>query len=141
MQLSHGCGIPGVKSPDLAWVAACTQEVNRLNDWEKKLGANEDVLKAYAQKLDDEQSENSQAEALWVKKYKQNNSDLNDIGAALTDWSQRYNAFVFQSATYDRLVHTNQGIQQCAQLGDNPTIGDLEVAHHCLQWLWDGATR
>lgn len=139
IQKSRGCGLGGT-SPDLAWVAACNKEVDRLNDWATKLATTEDGLKAYAQKLSDEQAQLSHSTEVWAQKNKQNGADLDDINAALTDWSQRYNAFVFQSATYDRLVHTNQGMQECAQLSQDPSEGELEIAHRCLQWLWDGAT-
>lgn len=139
MQISRGCGVGG-SSPDKAWVAACNGEVARLNDWLAKIDANADGLKAYGQKITEEQAQLSDTLQLWTKKRKQNDADLNDINAALTDWSQRYNAFVFNSPTYDRLVHTDIGMQQCAQLGPNPSEGEMEVAHRCLQWLWDGAT-
>jgi|GEM_PF-3380341 len=140
IQISRGCGIKGASSPDATWVAACNAEVDRLNDWGAKLTSSAEGLQAYAQKLSAEQTQVSQATQTWVLKNKQNDADLNDINAALTDWSQRYNAFVFQSATYDRLVHTDLGMQQCTQLSEDPSDGELQRAHRCLQWLWDGAT-
>ena len=139
IQISRGCGIGG-SSPVAAWVAACNAEVDRINAWGAKLANSAEGLKAYSQKLAAEQTQVSQATQTWVLKSKQSDADLNDINAALADWGQRYNALVFKSATYDRLVHTDLGTQQCAQLSDDPSEGELEVAHRCLQWLWDGAT-
>lgn len=129
----------GTKSTDLAYVNSCNALGAKLMGWKEDLKNKVITLAEYAAKLQEEQNRLSQATLKWAAKKKENNTDLEELSASFSDWQRRYNAFVFQSETYERLKRTAPGAQQCERLSGNATDQELRNAAQCLQWLWDGA--
>lgn len=131
----------GTTSPDKAYVDSCNTLLDKLIGLKNDLGNEAITVEEYASKLQEEENHLSEATFRLGQKRKSNNADMEEVSAALSDWQHRYNSFVFQSETYERLKKTAPGARFCENLSMPMTTGALESASQCLQWLWDGAGR
>lgn len=134
---THNSQCSGVSS-DTAFVAACNAEAAKLNNWKGDLEHRAKPLVEYHKKLLEEQGRLNNATLNWAAKTKSNNADFEVLNEAATAWRERYNALVFNSPTYKRLVETKTGAARCSRLA---AADDLEAAQRCLQWLWDGSSK
>lgn len=129
----------GGSSKDEAFVDSCNAEGARLNALLKDVQQRKITVNEYSRKLQEEQARLSDSTLKWFAKKKENNADLQMLYDARSDWQQRYNAFVFRSATYERLKKTARGADVCERLSANVNDQALRKASQCLQRLWDGA--
>lgn len=131
----------GTRSKDIDYVNSCNALGEQLKGWQKEVEAKAMSLVEYNNKLQDQQRRLTEATVSWAQQKKENNADLDELNGELGRWQQRYNAFVFQSETYERLKKTAPGAQLCERLSGSGRYQELRSAAQCLQWLFDGARR
>ena len=128
----------GTTQQDKAFVDGCNAEGARLTAMFEDVKKQGMSLEQYGRKLREEQDQLSKRTMDLFAKKKSNNADLELLQAARTDWTNRYNAFVFHSETFERLKKMAPGAGTCDELS---AANDLAGAARCLQYLWDGAAR
>jgi chromosome segregation ATPase len=128
-----------------AFVAACNKEADRLNGMLAEVQKQAITLQDYARELEGTQTKLSNNTIKLARQKHKIESDLNLLAIARQDWSRRYQEFLFQSPTYNRLRQTAPAARSCESM--LPPSGLDETAAHeylrrtaqCLQWVWDGA--
>jgi hypothetical protein len=136
----QGAGCPwGSSSTDKEFVASCNAEGARLTAMLKEVQEKRKTLADYARELDKRQAMYSDLTLKWFAQKKENNTDLQALYDARSDWQRRYNAFVFHSDTYERLKKTAPAAKVCEEISALVTDEALRQAAQCLQRLWDGA--
>lgn len=139
-QQAQQAGCPwGSTSTDKGFVAACNAEGKRLNEMLNDVKRRGASIEDYARKLEERQASLGKETMTLFAKKKNNNYDLGILYAVQSDWQRRYNAFVFQSDTYERLKKTAPGAKLCVPLSENAGAQALGSAAKCLERLWDGA--
>lgn len=131
----------GTWSKDLAYVNSCNALLEKLKGWSEEVRTKAMSQIEFERKLQEQQNRLSDATVAWARLKSENNADINELSAAYSDWRQRYNDFVFQSETYERLKKTAPGARLCERLSGSGTYPELRSASQCLQWLFDGAQR
>lgn len=133
-----GCAWGG-SSTDKAYVAGCNTEADRLNGLLEQVKSKEITADQFEQKLNEGQNVLSQTTFTLFQKEKANNADLEELYNARANWQARYNAFVFNSDTYRRLVRMNPASKVCVRIAENMDDASLREAAECLKRLWDGS--
>lgn len=124
-----------------AFVVSCNKEADRLNGLMEEVKKQHISLQDYARELDKAQTEVSNTATKLEQQKHKNESDLQVYAKARAVWAKRYQEFLFQSPTYERLKKTDPGAKLCDELSLPETHEALKRASQCLQWVWDGARR
>lgn len=138
MDVQSGCPW-GTTSDNAGFVSACNEEGHKLDQMAADIARRHGTLDEVARQLNQEQTRLSNATVDNGLKQKANNSDLEQLNAAIEQWQQQMHNFVFHSKAYEQLKRTAAGTQICEVVSRPDTDIALRRAAACLQQLFDGS--